>query len=1015
MPSCKRRFAWDSESGSGEQSERSSEEDSEAEDVVGWESQKVVEIHTQVCPSAEYFQLREQSAKDEAKEAAAPSAAAPSAAAQRGALAVERRRRRLTELRGASRASALAEAAAQLRGRGFVVWDHFLGAAESLLPLLARSDWRPGRLGDALSTSLRGDRVAWPSLEHPELRRWLQALDDLVADLRPLLDRENELRTVTAREPPMASCYPRGARYIRHYDNNCEEGQGDCNGRRLTAVYYLNEVTESDGGHLRIMGQRRVYDILPALDTLVLFWADRRTPHEVLPNRGADRYALSCWYVDLAEAPDAPAFPMKNHRACLPPRSIKSDPGDGGAASLLVSGERDKALAQSPETGERAEVHHNLKECLQRKAQIKERLEWKERIIAKEKAWEEEEQRKQEEKQQAAEEEARRRKEREERLERMKEERKQEERRHVQQVRPAAGLESLPKVEEVPGFAELRLLEQTLQYCKKLLPKNMDSVQEKKPIQYNNPDGSLIIVPKEERSEEYLFAPPKPRRHEGKVNKRPPTSKLKKTRTEGEQEPVSGSTDTEAEDLELRSRFHRAATEKSSWGHLPGHRRLRGHGSVPAHKQGPRIHVHWPKVHIDWGPEWHYQLVQVLQSNQYHLKDEGKQFRVEDCKGHRFKAQSKHSQDRSLFPLTLYLRKSRPAWQDCGHLVACNAGHTTTTPLEPGKPGKPWRLRPLHEATWPLAKNIPPRSAHMATKWAQRGFLVDQLLDALQRSSTCECGNRGIGEDSPSRSMKEGMQAIQNHQIDHQNVGHRCPPPRCQHCAGVCDCLWKSDMALLIEERADVNGSSWRGVTPLLLASGHGHVRVVTFFLALNADPLQSADPEGWTPLHEAARLNRAGTCDALLEACEDQRALLEARCQRREAYFHQTTAVLVAAEGRLESLQVLIKYKANLDARREDGNTPLMLATAGGYYEVCRLLLSSGCLVCGGLGGRQLREAMDAGRPKGGCRLKCRDKLHLPLRNKKSKSAGMLARHSLRQHHNFVEIALLLESKGVQ
>ena len=26
------------------------------------------------------------------------------------------------------------------------------------------------------------------------------------------------------------------------------------------------------------------------------------------------------------------------------------------------------------------------------------------------------------------------------------------------------------------------------------------------------------------------------------------------------------------------------------------------------------------------------------------------------------------------------------------------------------------------------------------------------------------------------------------------------------------------------EERADVNGSSWRGVTPLLLASGHGHV-----------------------------------------------------------------------------------------------------------------------------------------------------------------------------------------------
>ena len=30
--------------------------------------------------------------------------------------------------------------------------------------------------------------------------------------------------------------------------------------------------------------------------------------------------------------------------------------------------------------------------------------------------------------------------------------------------------------------------------------------------------------------------------------------------------------------------------------------------------------------------------------------------------------------------------------------MACNAGHTTTTPLEPGKPGRHWRLRPLHEA-----------------------------------------------------------------------------------------------------------------------------------------------------------------------------------------------------------------------------------------------------------------------------------------------------------------------------
>ncbi|CAE7942570.1 egl-9, partial [Symbiodinium sp. KB8] len=138
------------------------------------------------------------------------------------------------------------------------------------------------------------------------------AVDRLVADLRPFLPGAVELGAVDAREPVMLSCYPRGARYIRHYDNNCDTGEGDCNGRRLTVLYYLNEAaSDSDGGHLRLIGQRGgVYDILPELDALVLFWADRRTPHEVLPNLGKDRYALSCWYVDTSEAPDAPAFKM---------------------------------------------------------------------------------------------------------------------------------------------------------------------------------------------------------------------------------------------------------------------------------------------------------------------------------------------------------------------------------------------------------------------------------------------------------------------------------------------------------------------------------------------------------------------------------------------------------------------------------------------------------------------------------------------------------------------------------
>ncbi|CAE7600561.1 unnamed protein product, partial [Symbiodinium sp. KB8] len=34
-------------------------------------------------------------------------------------------------------------------------------------------------------------------------------------------------------------------------------------------------------------------------------------------------------------------------------------------------------------------------------------------------------------------------------------------------------------------------------YCRKLLPKDDTSEKERKPVEYNNPEGSLVIMPKE--------------------------------------------------------------------------------------------------------------------------------------------------------------------------------------------------------------------------------------------------------------------------------------------------------------------------------------------------------------------------------------------------------------------------------------------------------------------------------------------------------------------------------------
>lgn len=97
---------------------------------------------------------------------------------------------------------------------------------------------------------------------------------------------------------------------MKHTDYSCNMGEGEkCNGRRLTAILYLNSKWEAAHG-----GQLRLYEP-PAADTdesavladvdplegrLILFWSDRRVPHEVLPAY-RDRFSVTIWYFDEAE------------------------------------------------------------------------------------------------------------------------------------------------------------------------------------------------------------------------------------------------------------------------------------------------------------------------------------------------------------------------------------------------------------------------------------------------------------------------------------------------------------------------------------------------------------------------------------------------------------------------------------------------------------------------------------------------------------------------------------------
>lgn len=174
-----------------------------------------------------------------------------------------------------------------------------------------------GQAGTSLTyrmKSVRGDHVAWfdgkeSACKWRVLPMYLQRMDTMVSELAEHLP--NLSGTGALRSNAMATCYPgSGAHYVRHCDNTSEIR----NGRRLTALFYVNPLWKSgDGGELRMFAPQmadlppeddRAYtaiaDISPVLDRAVLFYADERCPHEVLPTIKM-RFAVTTWYFDKEE------------------------------------------------------------------------------------------------------------------------------------------------------------------------------------------------------------------------------------------------------------------------------------------------------------------------------------------------------------------------------------------------------------------------------------------------------------------------------------------------------------------------------------------------------------------------------------------------------------------------------------------------------------------------------------------------------------------------------------------
>uniref|UniRef100_UPI00398F0FFE prolyl hydroxylase EGLN3 n=1 Tax=Pristiophorus japonicus TaxID=55135 RepID=UPI00398F0FFE len=150
--------------------------------------------------------------------------------------------------------------------------------------------------------TIRGDKIMWVQGTEPgcaSIGLLLQRMDKLILHADGKLGNYK----IRGRHKAMVACYPgNGTGYVRHVDN--PTGDGRC----VTCIYYLNKNWDAkvDGGILRIFpeGKSYVVDVEPIFDRLLLFWSDRRNPHEVQPAYSV-RYAITVWYFDAEERAEA--------------------------------------------------------------------------------------------------------------------------------------------------------------------------------------------------------------------------------------------------------------------------------------------------------------------------------------------------------------------------------------------------------------------------------------------------------------------------------------------------------------------------------------------------------------------------------------------------------------------------------------------------------------------------------------------------------------------------------------
>jgi ankyrin repeat protein len=166
-------------------------------------------------------------------------------------------------------------------------------------------------------------------------------------------------------------------------------------------------------------------------------------------------------------------------------------------------------------------------------------------------------------------------------------------------------------------------------------------------------------------------------------------------------------------------------------------------------------------------------------------------------------------------------------------------------------------------------------------------------------------------------------------------------------------------LRILVDAGADVDVALPQGETPLMLASRTSGVAAVRLLIERGAQVNVVERWQGQTPLMYAAARDRSEVAAALIAAGADLNARTPVNDlpERKPAvrYFVEipsaglTPVMFAARHGALSALRVLIKAKADIDAKTPEGFSAVVIALDNLHFDAAKVLVEAGASADGG------------------------------------------------------------------